>query len=91
MAARAARQAIPERRGLSFIRRERRPVFRTADHGLIVHRGEVALDRTTKPSDPLIGLRAGALVCADGSTRYVMTSDWGEVEHLQGRPSAGEP
>ena len=25
-----------------------------------------------------------ALVCADGSTRYVMTSDWGEAEHLAG-------
>jgi len=26
-----------------------------------------------------------ALVCADRSTRYVMTSDWGEAEHLEGR------
>lgn len=26
-----------------------------------------------------------ALVCADGSTRYVMASDWSEVEHLAGR------
>jgi hypothetical protein len=23
-----------------------------------------------------------ALLCADGATRYVMTSDWNEVEHL---------
>jgi hypothetical protein len=28
-----------------------------------------------------------ALVCADGSTRYVMTSDWSEAEHLAGRES----
>jgi hypothetical protein len=28
-----------------------------------------------------------ALVCADGSTRYVMTSDWGEAEHLAGQRS----
>jgi len=26
-----------------------------------------------------------ALICADGSTRYVMTSDWGEAEHMEGR------
>ena len=31
-----------------------------------------------------------ALVCADGSTRYVMTSDWGEAEHLEGRKSKAE-
>ena len=30
-----------------------------------------------------------ALLCADGSTRYVMTSDWGEAEHLAGTRSAG--
>ena len=31
-----------------------------------------------------------ALVCADGSTRYVMTSDWSEAEHLEGRRREGE-
>jgi hypothetical protein len=31
-----------------------------------------------------------ALVCADGSTHYVMTSDWGEAEHLAGQPSKDE-
>jgi hypothetical protein len=31
-----------------------------------------------------------ALLCADGSTRYVMTSDWSEAEHMAGRKSAGE-
>ncbi len=25
-----------------------------------------------------------ALICADGTTRYVMTSDWSEVERLGG-------
>lgn len=25
-----------------------------------------------------------ALVCADGSTRYVMSSDWDEAEHIAG-------
>ena len=29
------------------------------------------------------------LVCADGTTRYVMTSDWSEVEHLAGTGSGG--
>ncbi len=28
-----------------------------------------------------------ALICADGSTRYLMTSDWGEAEHLAGQGS----
>jgi hypothetical protein len=28
-----------------------------------------------------------ALICTNGTTRYVMTSDWSEVEHLAG--SAG--
>src|SRR5690349_17649888 len=31
-----------------------------------------------------------ALVCADGGTRYVMTSDWSEAEHLEGRRSERE-
>ena len=31
-----------------------------------------------------------ALVCADGTTRYVMTSDWGEVERQAGVQSGGE-
>ena len=28
-----------------------------------------------------------ALICADGATHYVMTSDWREVEHLAGNAS----
>jgi hypothetical protein len=30
-----------------------------------------------------------ALVCADGAARYVMTSDWSEVEHLEGTGDGG--
>jgi hypothetical protein len=30
-----------------------------------------------------------ALICIDGATRYVMTSDWSEVEHLGGSASSG--
>jgi hypothetical protein len=30
-----------------------------------------------------------ALICADGATRYVMTSDWSEVEHLAGSAGSG--
>ena len=37
---RAARQAVPQRRVLSFGRRERRPEYRTAEHGLIVTGGQ---------------------------------------------------
>jgi hypothetical protein len=29
------------------------------------------------------------LVCSTGSTRYVMSSDWSEVEHLAGTAGAG--
>ena len=31
-----------------------------------------------------------ALLCADGTTRYVMTSDWSEAERMQGRKSDSE-
>ncbi len=64
---RAARQAIvPQRRVLSFMRRERRPVFEQAEHGLIVHQGEVGLDRATDPAGPLVGLQAAALAARRG-------------------------
>jgi len=33
--------------------------------------------------------RFTALICADGTTYYVMTSDWSEVEHLGGSASSG--
>ena len=45
---RAARQVLPQRRVLSFVRRERRPEYTQAPHGLIIHQGEVGLDRATE-------------------------------------------
>ena len=63
---RAARQVIPERRVLSFVKRERRPSYVQAEHGLIIHQGEVALGRSARPDDPLLGLRAGALASQRG-------------------------
>ena len=67
LTARAARGAIPQRRVLGFVKRERRPEYTVAEHGLIIHQGEVALGRTGRaPSDPLIGLRAGALAASAG-------------------------
>jgi [protein-PII] uridylyltransferase len=63
---RAARQVLPQRRVLSFARKERKPVYTQAPHGLIIHLGEVGLDRTTSPAEPLLGLRAGALAASRG-------------------------
>jgi [protein-PII] uridylyltransferase len=63
---RAARQVLPQRRVLSFVRRERRPDYTVADHGLIIHQGEVALGTQTSPRQPLIGLQAGALAAQRG-------------------------
>lgn len=63
---RAARQAVPERRVLSFVRRERKPVYTSAPHGLIIASGEVGLGRDTSPATPLLGLRAGALAAQRG-------------------------
>ena len=40
---RAARQALPPHRVLSFIKRERKPDYIKADHGLIISSGEVGL------------------------------------------------
>ena len=40
---RAARQALPQHRVLSFIKRERKPNYVHADHGLIISSGEVGL------------------------------------------------
>lgn len=63
---RAARQALPQRRVLSFVRRERRPEYTRADHGLIIHAGEVGLAADTDPADPYVGLYAGALAAERG-------------------------
>ena len=72
---RAARQVLPQRRVLSFVRRERKPSYVTAPHGLIIHQGEIGLDRQTKPSTPLLGLRAGALAARQGLVLSPVTAD----------------
>ena len=72
---RAARQALPQRRVLSFIKRERKPEYVHADHGLIIHAGEVGLGRATDPSEPLVGLRAGALAAQRGLVLSPITAD----------------
>jgi [protein-PII] uridylyltransferase len=63
---RAARQALPQRRVLNFVKRERKPDYIKGDHGLIIHSGEVGLGPGTDPEDPLVGLRAGALAARRG-------------------------
>ena len=72
---RAARQALPPHRVLSFIKRERKPNYVPADHGLIISSGEVGLGRTTNASDPLVGLRAGALAARRGLVLSPVTAD----------------
>jgi [protein-PII] uridylyltransferase len=72
---RAARQVLPERRVLSFARRERKPAYTQAPHGLIIHLGEVGLDRSTSPSEPLLGLRAGALAAQRGLVLSPVTTE----------------
>jgi [protein-PII] uridylyltransferase len=72
---RAARQALPQHRVLSFIKRERKPDYIQAEHGLIIHAGEVGLGRGTIASDPLIGLRAGALAARRGLVLSPVTAD----------------
>jgi [protein-PII] uridylyltransferase len=72
---RAAQGAVPQRRLLSFTRRERRPEYIEADHGLIIHGSEVALGRRASASDPLTGLRAGALAASRGLMLSPVTVD----------------
>jgi [protein-PII] uridylyltransferase len=72
---RAARQALPPHRVLGFVRRERKPNYVQADHGLIISSGEVGLGRTTSASDPLVGLRAGALAAQRGLVLSPVTAD----------------
>jgi [protein-PII] uridylyltransferase len=72
---RAARQALPPHRVLSFIKRERKPNYVTADHGLIISSGEVGLGRATNASDPLVGLRAGALAAQRGLVLSPVTAN----------------
>jgi [protein-PII] uridylyltransferase len=68
---RAAREATPQRK----ILRARRPQLDRAPYGLVVHRGEVSLDRQTSPTDPLIGLRAGALAARHGLMLSPVTAE----------------
>jgi [protein-PII] uridylyltransferase len=72
---RAARQALPQRRVMSFIKRERKPDYVQADHGLIIHAGEVGLGRSADPANPLVGLRAGALAAQRGLVLSPVTAD----------------
>jgi [protein-PII] uridylyltransferase len=72
---RAARQALPQHRVLSFIKRERKPNYIKAEHGLIISSGEVGLGSGTSSSDPLIGLRAGALAAQRGLVLSPVTAD----------------
>jgi [protein-PII] uridylyltransferase len=72
---RAAQGALPQRRLLGFRRRERMPEYAEADHGLIIHGSEVALGRRASASDPLIGLRAGALAASRGLMLSPVTAD----------------
>ena len=75
LTARAARQAIPQRRVLSFAKRERRPEYTVADHGLIIHQGEVALGPHTKADSLLVGLQAGALAAQRGLVLSPVTAE----------------
>nr|WP_195909112.1 [protein-PII] uridylyltransferase [Microlunatus sp. Gsoil 973] len=68
---RAAREAAPSRR----IFKGRRPQLDRAPYGLVVHRGEVSLDRRTSPSHPLIGLRAGAVAARSGLMLSPVTAE----------------
>lgn len=72
---RAAQGAVPPRRVLGFVRRERRPEYVEADHGLIIHDSEVALGRRASADDPLTGLRAGALAAQRGLVLSPVTAD----------------
>jgi [protein-PII] uridylyltransferase len=75
LTSRAARQVLPVRRKLSFVRRERRPEYTQAPHGLIIHAGEVGLDRLTSPSTPLLDLRAAALAAQRELVLSPITAD----------------
>ena len=88
---RAARQVLPQRRVLSFARRERKPVYSQAPHGLIIHQGEVGLDQATSPSAPLLGLRAGALAANRGLVLSPVTAaNLGDHSPMIDNPWPGE-
>lgn len=70
---RAPRRSAPQRGVLG--RRPRRPQLRPAGHGLIVHDGEVGLERGEVADDPLTGLRAAALAAREGLTLSPITAE----------------
>jgi [protein-PII] uridylyltransferase len=72
---RAARQALPSRRVLPFMKRERKPDYIRADYGLIIHSDEVGLGPGTDAADPVVGLRAGALAAQRGLILSPVTAD----------------
>lgn len=71
----APQSATPQRRVLRFGCRERGPVYTEAEHGLIVHQGEVGLARLSSASSPAIGLQAGALAASRGLVLSPVTAD----------------
>lgn len=72
---REARQVVPERRIFGLRRPSRRPEYERAPYGLVVHRGEVSLDRSASAADPLVGLRAGALAARRGLVLSPVTAE----------------
>ncbi|GAA1431968.1 [protein-PII] uridylyltransferase [Microlunatus lacustris] len=72
---RAARAVVPQRRVLGLGRRERRPDYTEAEHGLIVHGAEVALGRSASPAAPATGLQAGALAASRGLVLSPVTAE----------------
>jgi len=72
---RAARAAVPQRRVLRFGRRVRGPVYTEAEHGLIIHQGEVGLGLSALPDGPATGLQAGALAASRGLVLSPVTAE----------------
>ena len=55
LTSRAARQVLPVRRKLSFVRRERRPEYTQAPHGLIIHAGRGGPGSVDQPEHTAAG------------------------------------
>ena len=72
---RAAQAAVPQRRVLSFGRRQRGPVYTEAEHGLIINQGEVGLAQLSSASRPAVGLQAGALAASRGLVLSPVTAE----------------
>lgn len=71
---RAARQVQSPSRVFGLIRRPG-PVVERAGYGLVIHNGEISLDRSARPDDPLIGLRAAALAARRGLVLSPVTAE----------------